>query len=212
MIGTRIAFSLLVVVGWITTSEAQQVPGCGSLSNAYGPFDYRDPVAKEKSLPIVEAYHFTPDVQNLVRGKTSTHVLDDLDYTLRAFPNHYHALHSVSKYALQGGSFPTDGRIRSAECYLKRAVAFRPDDGVVHGLYGDYLAKRGDNAGARSQYEEALRLAPESVEISYNAGLFFVDQGELEKARQLAKIAYDGGYPLPGLRNKILQAESKSRR
>jgi Flp pilus assembly protein TadD len=77
-------------------------------------------------------------------------------------------------------------------------------------LYGNYLLKRGDRETARKQYEEALRLAPTSAEVNYNAGLFFLGEGDLIRAKQLAKVAYDSGYPLPGLRKKIQAAEAAS--
>ena len=36
---------------------------CGSLANAYGPFDYR---SDKTQLPVVDHFHFTPQVENLV--------------------------------------------------------------------------------------------------------------------------------------------------
>ncbi len=191
---------------WSVSLQAQEVPGCGALQNPYGPFDYRDPVSKRDNLPIVETFHFTQGVESLREGASGT-VLGDLRYTLRAFPNHHRALRSIARYALEGGHFAYNDTIPSADCYFERAIAFRPDDEAVHVIYANYLFRRGELAQAREQYEEALRLAPGSVEINYVAGLFFVAAGDLVRARELAKIAYDGGYPLPGLKNKIAAAE-----
>ncbi len=188
------------------TLRAQEVPGCGTLQNAYGPFDYRDPVNKRDKLPIVDAFHFTPDVASLRRGNTGT-VLGDLRYTLRAFPNHHGALTSIARYVLEGGHIPVDDSIPSADCYFERAIAFAPDDASVHVIYANYLFKRGEREGARKQYEDALRLAPDSAEINYVAGLYFVGIGDLARARKLAQVAYDDGYPLPGLKKKIAAAE-----
>lgn len=186
-------------------SRAQEVPGCGELENSYGPFDYRDALARSQKLRVVEDFHFTRDVQSLQRGASGS-VISDLDYTLRAFPNHVRALSAISRYSLQGGTFLDT--IGSADCYFLRAIAFTPDDAGVHLVFGNYLYKRKKLKDAREQYEEAVRLDPESPEISYNAGLYFVEVGELEKARQLAKVAYDKGYPLPGLKNRLAAAEA----
>lgn len=85
----------LLLAGALTypsEGRVQDVAGCGSLQNAFGPFDYRDPAARAESLQVVERYHFTADVEMLRRGKASANVLDDLNYTLRAFPNHHRAL------------------------------------------------------------------------------------------------------------------------
>jgi Tfp pilus assembly protein PilF len=186
-------------------SRAQEIPGCGELENSYGPFDYRDAYVRSQKLRVVEDFHFTRDVQSLQRGASGS-VISDLDYTLRAFPNHIRALSVMSKYALQGGGFLDT--ISSADCYFLRAVTFAPDDAAVHLLYGNYLYKRKKLQEAREQYEAAVRLDPQSPEISYNAGLYFLEVGELERARQLAKIAYDQDYPLPGLKNRLAAAEA----
>lgn len=193
-------------------AHSQQVLGCGSLENAFGPFDYRDPDARGQPLHLVESAHFTRDVETLRRGKSSANVIDDLNYTLRAFPNHTRALNSLAAYAIQGGKISRDSSIPTADCYFQRAVQFRPDDYVVRMIYGGYLARLKQADAARVQYEEALRLAPESVEVNYNAGLFFVSQGDLVRARQLAAVAYDGGYPLPGLKKKIAAADAANSR
>jgi len=196
-----------VSLGWSAVLQAQDVPGCGTLRNAYGPFDYRVPINKRDNLPIVETFHFTPDVESLRHGSSGT-VLGDLKYTLRAFPNHHRALSAIARYVIEGGRIPIDDSIPSADCYFYRAIAFRPDDEAVHVIFANYLYKSGEREKAREQYEEALRLAPGSVEINYVAGLFFVDTGELERAKQLAQVAYGGGYPLPGLKKKIAAAEA----
>lgn len=206
----RLAALLVVAwfsLAWGATVHAQDVPGCGVLQNAYGPFDYRDPINKRDNLPIVETFHFTPDVEALRHG-TSGSVIGDLKYTLRAFPNHHRALSAIARFVIGGGQIPIDDSIPSADCYFARAIAFRPDDEAVHVLYANYLTKSGERERAREEYEEALRLAPQSVEICYVAGLFFVDEGDLERAKKLAQIAYGGGYPLPGLKKKIAAAEA----
>lgn len=75
-------------------------------------------------------------------------------------------------------------------------------------LYANYLSKRKDVAEARKQYEKALELAPNSPEVNYNAGLFFLADGDLKLAKEHARVAYKGGYPLMGLQKKIAEAEA----
>lgn len=202
----------IVFGAWVAVEPvcAQEVAGCGDLHNAYGPFDYQDASARQDKLPIVEQFHFTPPVEALVHGQ-SGNFLGDLDYTLRAFPNHHRALASISRYALNGGHDWVNPDIQSADCYFTRAIAFSPNDAVVHIIFGNYLFKRGRRDDARAEYEAALKLAPNSPDISYNAGLYFLQIGDLERARELAKVAYDQGYPLPGLKTKLEAAESKAK-
>jgi tetratricopeptide (TPR) repeat protein len=200
----------VISIGVLGSAEvrAQAVPGCGNLQNAFGPYDYRDPVARGEPLNLVERAHFTLDVEALRRGTTGP-VIGDLDYTLRAFPNHHRALNSVANYGLHGGRW-TNPEVRSVECYFKRAMTFRADDEIVRMLYANYLAKAGRWQEAEEQYQAALELTPDAPELNYNVGLFYVNRGQIEKAAKHAKIAYDAGYPLQGLRKK-LEASQKAR-
>jgi tetratricopeptide (TPR) repeat protein len=191
---------------------SQEVAGCGSLDNAFGPFDYRDPAARKQSLGLVETHHFTQDVEQLIRGADSGSLIGDLDYTLRAFPNHHRALSAVSRYELRGGRQWTNPAVRSAECYLQRALVFTPNDAIVRLLFGNHLLKSGKKDAAREQFDEALLLQPSDVEVNYNAGLLYLEVGDLARAKELADVAYAGGYPLPGLRRKLAEAEGKSGR
>jgi predicted Zn-dependent protease len=199
---------VLLLLTWAAIAKAQQIPGCGSLQNSFGPFDYRDPAARGEPLRLVESAHFGPSVESLTKGQTGA-VIGDLDYTLRAFPNHHRALNSVAKYELRGGNAWINPAVRSAQCYFERAIAFRGDDQVVRMLYANFLVKSGRTTEGRAQYEEALRISPNDAEVNYNAGLFFVSQGEIDRAKKHAAVAYAAGYPLPGLRKKLAEAEAR---
>lgn len=199
---------LCTLTAFSVSLRAQEVPGCGMLQNAFGPFDYRDPVVKRERLAMVETYHFTPDVESLRGGYTGGSPLRDLAYTLRVFPNHPRALAAMARYVYTGRPSTDDPTVLSADCYFARAIVFAPDDEAVRVIYADYLYRMKQPEKARAQYEEALRLAPESVDVNYAAGLFFVAIGELDRAKQLAEVAYGGGYPLTGLKKKIAAAET----
>ena len=67
---------------------------CGSLENAYGPYDYR--TDRGNRLYLVESAHFTPVVESLISGLSGP-LGAELDYTLRAFPNHHRALISDAR-------------------------------------------------------------------------------------------------------------------
>ena len=55
-------------------------------------------------------------------------------------------------------------------------------------------------------FTAAVELAPEDPTINYNAGLAYLKKKEYDKARQHAKKAYELGFPLPGLKNKLVEA------
>lgn len=185
--------------------DARQVMECGTLANGYGPFDYTDPAHVNEKLPIVEDYHFNIDVELLTGGMSSEYPGSDLDYTLRAFPNHHRALYSMANLALRdGASRLPPGARWSADCYFQRAIRFRPDDATVRSIYGIYFVKLNDLDGAKEQFVRAVTLAPKNAEAHYNLGLVYEKLGDDVFALKHAKIAYKLGFPLGGLR-AILQ-------
>ena len=171
---------------------------CSGNTQGFGPFDYTDPNNKG-ALYQVEHGHFPKYVEYLVHGKSDT-LGGDLNYTLLAFPNHHRALYSVIRYAL---NYKTNTLKISPECYLQRALAFKPDDGVVHMLFGIYLHRKHKYKMALDQYLAAEKLEPKSAELHYNLGLLYFDLKEYNEAAAQARQAYAKGYPLPGLKRKL---------
>jgi Tfp pilus assembly protein PilF len=198
MCGSRV-FLLMAFLLACDGTGAEDFVDCGTLTNAYGPFDYRDAQNRAEKIPIVERHHFNSDVESLRRGQTG-HIMGDLDYTLRAVPNHPRALASVARYQLGGGAH--EG-YRTADCYFDRALRFTPDDGTVRLMFGTYLHRKKDYEGAQQQYQAALGLMPDSPEVHYNFALLWLDLDQIDKARTEAIQAYRLGHPLPGLKNKL---------
>jgi tetratricopeptide (TPR) repeat protein len=172
--------------------------------NAFGrPIDAQDPSEAAK-LATVEHRHFTPEVQKLRSGGgTTTNPADDLHYTLRQLPNHYGALRTMAEYQLRVPYGTRAARYWSIDCYFERATTFRPNDGTLYMLYASYQhrAKRYDDA--RTNYAKALDLGLDSPELYYNWGLTEFATANYDEAARLAGLAYAGGYPLPGLKNKL---------
>lgn len=177
---------------------------CGALRNHYGPFDYTNADHYANNLPVVERRHFTLEVEALVRGETGSIELD-LNYTLRTFPNHHRALYAVAKLQLRSG-FRRMRDYLTADCYFDRAMRFKPDDAKVRMLYGLYLHKKGNFDEAMLRYKEALVAVPDDIELHYNIGLLYCDLKDYPAAIPHAQTAYAAGYPLPGLRNRLIKA------
>lgn len=192
-------------------------PLCGDLTNAFGPFDYRDPAVRQGAsnpLHLVESAHFTREVEGLINGK-SGYLWSDINYTLRAFPNHHRALYSISRYERQqinknraeGKTYtpPGDntGWPLTAECYFDRAIRWRPDDSDVRLIYGIHLHLSGKLEQALQQYKISEKIQPKSADLNYNMGLLYFDMKQYVLAKEYAKRAYQLGYPLPGLRKKL---------
>ena len=184
----------------LTENELQ----CGTLQNAYGPFDYRSASPDKKQL--VEGAHFTREVEQLIRGKTSTTPVGDLDYTLRAFPNHPRALYSLMKWGERKKTENPSGAHWPIWCYFDRAIRFQPEDAQVRILYGLYLQKKGRFSQSLEQLQEAERFAGDSANVLYNIGLVYLDLNNADKALEYAHRAYKLGFPLKGLRNRLERA------
>lgn len=184
--------------------------GCGELSNGEtGPYDYRDTSPRVRHvLSLVEKAHFTPVVFNL-KGAGPRHMDSPpgggINYTLRAFPNHYGALDALGRLAIRDQSTKPAGLYWSVECYFLRAMAFAPDDGQVHSIYATYLFRSGNLEKAEEEYRIALEMLPDSAETHYNYGLLLSRLGRYAEAYTHAVEAYSRGYPLPGLRKILMK-------
>lgn len=172
---------------------------CGALQNSYGPYDYRND--KDK-LKIVEDYHFTPGVANLSNAKTG-YLGGDIDYTLRAFPNHPRALMAMIQLGEREKTTKVPHANYSVECYLTRAIRFKNDDPTVKMIYANFLAKKGRGKEALKQLNDAVLLDEDSANFQYNVGLIYFELREYEKSLLYAQKAYLSGFPLPGLREKL---------
>ena len=204
------------------SASAQQVltrdgESCGSLEAAAGPYDYTNPIHRRDNLPIVEAAHLGPQTVNLKMGtrddpggSPQAHfkgLLGDLNFTLRAFPNHPVALDAMARLHLREGSedlrFRESRAMYSMPCWFARAETFKPDDPTVRLIHGIYLYRLERYEQALQQYQIALRLAPKSAEIHYNTGLLYLKMQDYDAALEHAITAYELGYPLPGLKKAL---------
>lgn len=183
---------------------------CKGEPQGYGPFDYTNPKDVQNHLGVVQTYHFTPEVERLQRGKSGS-LLSDLDYVLRAFPNHHRALYALIRFTTDPATKDKRGSeighlYSQPECYLQRALVFRPNDGRVEMLYGIYLHKLGKLADAEKHYRRATELMPQNSEAWYNLGLLLTDEKKFAEAVPVAEKAYAYGYPLDGLRRRLAAA------
>lgn len=211
-----LAFVALLLVVGPAQGQAKAPPmvidetTCGSLgATGYGPLDYRTAAPDQKAL--VEGAHFTKDVENLkgyyneARGRRGAPG-DDLDYTLRAFPNHPRALFAMVRLQEKEGTIKPKGARWPVPCYFERAIRFRPDDGNVRLVFGLYLMKQGNKEGAVREFEFAKNALGDDPNASYNLGLAYFEVGKYDLALAEAKRAKELGFPLEGLEKKLRRA------
>ncbi len=201
------ALQLCVVfcgVGYVGWAQAQEVSACGGLANHYGPFDYRTANIQQRSL--VEGIHFSPFIENLMKGGRDNDFGDDIAYTLRVFPNHHRALVSMERLAEKEKADPPRRAVYTVECYFDRAIRFRQDDVIVRMLYAGYLIKKSKNEEATRQLDIAIRLAGDNPFTHYNVGLVFLDMNNYERALAQAHLAMEMGFPRTELKDRLVKA------
>jgi tetratricopeptide (TPR) repeat protein len=172
---------------------------------SYGPFDSNDGLAQRDNLPIVEAFHFTSEVENLSHGK-SGYLGGDISYTLNAFPNHYRALDAMSRLGLKEHTLRPRGSRCTVEGWFQRGIEFKPDDAMVRMTYGMHFYRNNMFDKALDQLKEASRIDPHNSNVQYNLGLVYFDLKKYDEAKASAIKAYAGHFPLDGLRNKLIKA------
>lgn len=202
MRGTVVKFipSIIILASFIISTNLWAAAYCGELGNV------RDYTSDEQRtfLRTVEEHHFTASIENLRYGNTGT-LGGDLSYTLLIFPNHHRALAAFGKLSLREKTLKPTGAKYSVECFFDRAIRYKPNDAMVRMVYGNYLSKAGQIDKATDQFEIAVNLEPENPTINYNLGLLYMKKKNYEQANTYAKKAYELGFPLPGLKNQLME-------
>ncbi len=195
------------------SASAQQVPGCGNLENAFGPFDYRpDTYVYESTykshkalVNIVERAHYTIETEMLVSRKTGLVVSTgaDLSYTLRVFPNHHKALMTLIALSEKEKTDKPRDSIYTVDCWFRRAVTWKPDDNVAKMIYSTYLDKTNRRSEAEAQLDAAARQAGDNVFTHHNLGLVYFDMKMYDKALFHAQRTYGLGMTIPTLKEQL---------
>jgi hypothetical protein len=193
---------LLFPIGDVKAQQGES--SCGPLANHYGPYDYRTETGEPSRL--VNGAHFLPFVESLIRGKTDITPGHDIDYTLRAFPNHHRALLAMMRLGEKEKRQNPVGSSYTVECWFDRAIRFRPDDTTVRMIFAGYLAKNNRPNEARNQLEYATNLAKDNPFTHYNIGLVYFDMKAYDKALAQAHMAIALGFTRPELPNRLKEA------
>ena len=194
----------LLLAGAAAPSQAAPKKLCGQIANSFGPFDYNDP-GNAQNIAMVEPHHFPEEVELGVRGATGP-LGSDIDYTLRAIPNHPRALATMARVGVRDKVTQLPGAQFPVECYFVRAMEFQPSDPAVRATYATYLMAMGKLDMARDQLREAVALAPQDPTYNYNLGQVYYKTKQFKEANEYAHKAYALGFPLPGLKQLLVTA------
>lgn len=175
---------------------------CGGFPRSdNGPHDYR--VVRDRRLSVVEQFHFTPNVERLIRGASSADIGGDLNFTLRAFPNHHRALVAMIRLTERLRTDKPTGSTYTVECWLDRAVRFAPDDTVARMIYAEFLHKRSRTDDALLQMDRVAAVAGDNAFTHYNAGLILTEMKQYDRALAHAHQAYALGFQRADLRDRL---------
>lgn len=96
---------------------------------------------------------------------------------------------------------------RNDSCALEKfsaAIAARPSDPLPYSALALLHRKRKEMDLARDILMRGDKASQgQSAELKYNLGLVLLEMGDVNGALEQAHLAYAGGYPLPGLKNKL---------
>jgi tetratricopeptide (TPR) repeat protein len=176
------------------------VAHAGLYNNDY----YASKISREGLTLIqsVELYHLGPAEQNL-HAKRYRAAAGEIDFMLRAFPNHPKALQLMVNLCAQWKS-PVCA-VQLGEKFEK-AIAVNPNAPTTYVVLGNLHQSIGQFANAIESYKRALQLDADSVNAEYNLGLAYLETKQFDLANEHAQRAYELGAPLPGLRDKLMKA------
>lgn len=178
-------------------------PDCGQVKRYAVGGDYTS--AKDRrNLALVEAFHFSPDIEALKRSAVKPG--EDIATTLAHYPNHHRALAAMAKLGQRDRAARVNGAAYTVDCYFERAIRFRPEDAKVRMVYSSHLLETGRADAALVQMREAVRIDPLDPAAHYNLGILLVMREQYDEAKVHARKAYQGGFPLPALKNKLREA------
>ncbi|MBL1275773.1 MAG: tetratricopeptide repeat protein [Ectothiorhodospiraceae bacterium] len=165
------------------------------------PHDYYKSATRSSGdlLRNVEKFHLPQGLAKMNKKKYDR-ALEDFDFVLRYYPNHPKGLLFMSEVSRRMK------KPEIAEKYFQKAFKMYPGYANTHSIYGIFLQKTDRMERAIEQYRKSLKLKPNASETHYNLGLALYKTGKQDGALLHAQKAYKLGYPLPGLRNKLVKA------
>jgi len=195
----QIVFCAMVLASGPSTAQSVR-PDCDWPHGGRTAVDY---LGDKNQYLGVERVHFTPQVEELIKGQTSQNIGADIAYLLGRVPNHHRALLSLARLAERVKSDSIEGTAGKVDCYFQRALRFRPNDNTVRLIFATFLGKTSREQEASQQLETAAAAANDNPFTHYNIGLVYFDLKNYDRALTQARIAYKLGFGLPNLRDQL---------
>ena len=203
-LGVKLSCRGAITSGLLAAILATSLARAQGTGSVVGTYDYYAAAASPQTLQTlknVESFHIEPG-RDRMKKRNYPGALQDFEFILNYFPNHPIALALVSDLC--------DLNWKSPQCdpepYFERAFQINPKAAQTWAVYGLHLQRIKSNDKAIDAYKRSLALNPASMNAHYNLGLAYVDLKRFDLANQHAQAAYALGYPLPGLKDKLVRA------
>ena len=195
--------------------------------NARGtPFEGRVPAAEiarwHQQLGTIwdRIHHYCYGLLQLSRGQQLTdptkrnyvlhNAVSEFDFSYRAFrgdpktrTNPFTALAAIHL----GLTYKAQGNLKEALRYVDEAIQIDPKLETAYGAKAVMQRQEGALDKAVETLQKGIASVDgDSAELNYFLGLTYFDLNEFDLAKQYSDKAYALGYPLPGLRNKLLRS------
>jgi len=135
-----------------------------------------------------------------VRNHRYQRVVDECDFSLRADLKHPMFSKLIT---LRARALFELRQERAAFQEFARAIELHPEVSDPYAASGLLLRRMGKRAEARHILEQGIEVISRNAELHYLLGIVLTEMKDYEGALENAKLAYELGYPLPGLRRKL---------
>jgi tetratricopeptide (TPR) repeat protein len=171
----RLNLFIISIILCLTSQLAHADNRCNMdlFNQGVGPWDFYDARNSVPSganpmgnLKRVTNRHLQPQIISLTGRVGKGSIGKDIDYTLRAIPNHPIALDVASRFevklALKSSKttrlFRYEKILKSAECYFRRAISLDPNRAQTYHIYGIHLHRHSKYKEAALKYRQAISL------------------------------------------------------
>ncbi|WP_405237848.1 hypothetical protein [Lentisalinibacter orientalis] len=151
-------------------------------------------------------FHFNNEVFRLKYGMTSDNPSSDIAYTCRPFANQHPAPDAIARVHRLHQTEKLLEVEYSLSRHFEQAKGMAPGDPTTLMPYGNHLFRTGRFDQSETSFQVALDLPPEPTKFHYNLDSLYFRYGGVQSAQDHAVRAYELGFPLPGLRRKLIEA------
>lgn len=173
------------------------------------PWDATDP-ANAWHVNDARENHCNATVRALKGGVHGNprNLMGDIHFALQRIPNHRDCLNALVKYQAKKGYpfFPEEAKYPTAECYIRNAQSLFPHDLYLMSLQGLNLYYHGKFDASADTFQRVIDKQPKNAEAYYNLGLARYQMKDYKASAAAATQAYALGFPLSGLKRKLIKA------